>query len=130
MIVLDAGVLIGVLDSRDAHHGAALRLLEDEAPPYVVHPLTAAETLVGPARTGKEDEVWRDLTAAGVVRADLGADDQLTLARLRAAHSLKMPDTCVLATAEHYATGLATFDRRLAHVADTLGLLHPASPRF
>lgn len=130
VIVLDAGVLIGLLDAHDAHHDAARELLEKEDPPYLVHPLTVAEVLVGPARAGQEAVVWRDLTGAGVERADLGPDEPLTLARLRATHMLKMPDTCVLATADHYGTGLATFDKRLATVADSLGLLHASSPRL
>lgn len=125
MIVLDAGVLIGFLDSSDAHHDAAVGLLERNPPPYVVHPLTAAEILVGPAKRRIEDEVWRDLIGIGVEVAELGSDEPLALARLRAEWGLKMPDTCVLATAEKYETYLATFDRQLANVASRTATLTP-----
>lgn len=123
MIVLDAGVLIGFLDSSDAHHKAAVALLERNPTDYLVHPLTAAEILVGPAKRGVEDQVWRDLQGIGVQVADLGSDEPLRLARLRAEWGLKMPDTCVLATAEKYDTYLATFDHRLAGVASRTALL-------
>lgn len=124
MIVLDAGVLIGLLDSTDAHHRAARELFEREAPPYLVHSLTLAEILVGPARRGIVEEVARDLKDIGVQIADLGADESIELAVLRAVWGLKMPDTCVLATATGSGVALATFDRRLADVARRAGVLH------
>lgn len=125
MIVLDAGVLIGFLDSADAHHQAAVAILEQNPSGYLVHPLTAAEVLVGPAKRGVEDQVWRDLRGVGVEVADLGSDEPLALARLRAQWGLKMPDTCVLATAEHLDVYLATFDCQLANVAARAALLLP-----
>ena len=123
MIVLDAGVLIALLDNGDAHHAAATELFSREGSPYLVHPLTMAEVLVGPARAGREHEVWRDLQAIGVEIADLGAGEAIALARLRARARLKMPDTCVLATAEHFRMPLATFDQQLAATADQMALL-------
>lgn len=123
MIVVDAGVLIGLLDDRDAHHKSAVAILEREQPPYLVHSLTLAEVLVGPAKRNREEEVWRDLRSIGVEVADLGDGDSLTLAQLRAEHSLKMPDTCVLAAAVHHGVPLATFDHRLAAVARQRDLL-------
>lgn len=129
-MVLDAGVLIALLNPQDVHHATALDLLELKDPPYAVHTLTAAEVLVGPARVDLEAIVWQDLTDAGVIRADLGPTEHLTLARLRAQHQLKMSDTCALATAEQLKMGLVAFDGRLAKVADSLGLLHASCPRF
>ncbi|QJU54819.1 PIN domain-containing protein [Herbiconiux sp. KACC 21604] len=125
MIVLDAGVLIGFLDSADAHHEAAVKILERNPFGYLVHPLTAAEVLVGPAKRGVEDEVWRDLRGIGVEVAELGPEGPLALARLRARWGLKMPDTCVLATAEQFDVHLATFDRQLATVATRTARLLP-----
>ncbi|WP_454295608.1 PIN domain-containing protein [Salana multivorans] len=55
---------------------------------------------------------------------DLGPGEVTLLARTRARYGLKMPDTCVLATAVVAETPLLTFDDRLAAVADRLGLLH------
>ncbi|MEA5454892.1 hypothetical protein SPF06_09175 [Sinomonas sp. JGH33] len=48
----------------------------------------------------------------------------LTLARTRVDHRLKMPVTCVLATAIHHGIPLASFDARLAAAASRIGLLH------
>lgn len=125
MIVLDAGVLIAVLNKSDAHHAAAVTLLTENPPPYLVHPLNLAEVLVGPAKRGQADAVARDLSDIGVQVAELDAGEPLALARLRATWGLKMPDTCVLATAEIYNVRLATFDKRLANVAAQADLLLP-----
>lgn len=123
VIVLDAGVLIGFLDASDAHHAAAVNLMEQNPSGYLVHPLTAAEILVGPAKRGVAERVWQDLRGVGVDVAVLGPDEPLVLARLRARWGLKMPDTCVLATAEHVDAPLATFDRQLASAAAGAGRL-------
>lgn len=125
MIVLDAGVLIGLLDRTDAHHDTAVAVLEQQQPPYIVHSLTLAEVLVGPAKHSREDLVGHELASIGVEVAALGPDEPFAIARARAKWRLKMPDICVLATADHYKTSLATFDRRLAGVARSASLLLP-----
>ena len=121
MIVLDASVLIAFLDPADAHHGAAVELISVNRGPFTVHALTLAEALVGPARVGREQEVFADLASIGVGVADLGADEPVLLARTRASHALRMPDACVLTTAVHLAAPLATFDARLARAAREAG---------
>lgn len=123
MIVLDASVAIGFLDPNDEHHAAAVDLLKRHRPPYAMHPLTLAEVLVGPALLGIDAAVLRDLRSIGVEQVGAGADEAVALARLRATHRLKMPATCVLATAQQHGVLLATFDDRLAGVAADLGLL-------
>jgi predicted nucleic acid-binding protein len=126
VIVLDASVLIAFLSSSDAHHGDAVALLSATPPPYGVHPLTMAETLVGPARRGVQEDVLADLAALGVRVDDesMGADASLELAGIRADLGLKMPDACVLWLARRRAVGLATFDSRLAGAALREGRLH------
>jgi predicted nucleic acid-binding protein len=108
LTVLDAGVLIAVLDAADAHHAAARAALSavlDRGDALAVPASAYAETLVAPARRG-----------AGAVRAvdtflaDLPADvEPITrqlakrAAALRARHGqrLRLPDAFVLATALH-----------------------------
>ena len=118
MIVVDASVLIAFLDPNDAHHSAAVELLEDAAPPLLVHPITAAEVLVAPVRHGVGDAVWADLVAIGVEIEETPIDP-FQLAQLRAETGCKMPDCCVLAIAATRYAAVATFDDQLArHAAD------------
>lgn len=124
MICLDAGVVIALFSPEDAHHARAKNLMSVEAGPFLMHPLTAAETLVGAAKSGRDAAMWARLQALGVELAAIGPAEPLLLARLRAAHGLKMPDTCVLAAASHRGVSLATFDQRLGSVAERLSLRH------
>jgi predicted nucleic acid-binding protein len=112
MIVVDASVLIAFLDPNDAHHSAAIEILEDASPPLLVHPITAAEVLVAAVRNDVADAVWADLRAIGV-EVDDTAIDPLVLARLRVTTGCKMPDCCVLASAAIHNTAVATFDAQL-----------------
>jgi predicted nucleic acid-binding protein len=116
MIVVDASVLIAFLDPNDTHHHTAVETLADATPPLLVHPITAAEVLVAPARRGIADAVWADLMAIGV-EIDDTAIDPMRLVRLRAETGCKMPDCCVLATAAVRRAPVATFDERLARNA-------------
>ena len=123
MIVLDAGVVIALFSPDDAHHDRAKALFARQAGPFLLHPLTVAETLVVAARVEREGELWDALRSLGGEVAAMGPDEPLLLARLRATHALEMPDTCVLAVAVHLRVPIATFDRRLAAVADEMSLL-------
>jgi len=124
VIVVDASVLIGHLDERDAHHDAATQVLLDAAGgELVVSPITVAEVLVGPARADRLSEAQAVLDALGVREVALGSDASLRLALLRAQTGLKLPDCCVLLAAhDASAQVLATFDERLAGVARRLGM--------
>lgn len=108
LTILDAGVIIGVLDEGDAHNAAAVEsvrqaVARDDA---IAVPASAyAECLVGPARTGREA-----MRAVDAFLADLAADvEPITrqvaarAAELRARHGrrLRLPDALVLATALH-----------------------------
>ena len=112
MIVVDASVLIAFLDANDAHHPAAVELLENAVPPLIVHPITAAEVLVAPARQGIADQVWSDLVAIGV-QIDNTPIEPLQLAKLRVETGCKIPDCCVIAAAGALHVTVATFDERL-----------------
>ena len=116
MIVVDASVVIAYLDSNDAHHHAAVEVLADAVPPLVIHPVTAAEVLMAPARRGVAESVWADLIAIGI-EVDRSPIDPMQLAELRVATGCKMPDCCVLALASTRKASVATFDARLARHA-------------
>jgi len=117
MIVVDASVLIAFLDPNDAHHSAAVEILEAASPPLFVHPITAAEVLVAAVRNDVADAVWADLVAIGVELDDTPIDP-LLLATLRVKTGCKMPDCCVLASAANRNTAVATFDAQLRRRAD------------
>ena len=124
MIVLDASVLIAHLDERDVQHERAVEELlaaADEA--FSCSPITRAEVLVGPTRTGRLDVAESALVTLGVDDVALGSDAPARLAALRAETSLKLPDCCVLLAAQDTAASrVVTFDEQLARAAGVLGL--------
>ena len=123
MIVLDASVVIALLDPNDRHHLRATDLLaEHAAAGFRMHQLTLAEVLVGGVRVGRANQMLSDLRAMGVESVQPAPDEPLILAELRVATGLKMPDCCVLAVALRKSAPLATFDDQLARGAESLGL--------
>lgn len=120
LTVIDAGIIIGVLDADDAHHSAAVLALsavigKDN---QIAVPASAyAEALVGPARRGPSGR-----RAVDDFLADLAAEvEPITrqvaarAAELRASHGkrLKLPDALVVAVAMHLkADRILTTDRR------------------
>ncbi len=106
LIVLDAGVVIGLLDSGDSHHAAArttLAALLDGGHDLVLPASAYAECLVspsrrGPAAVGTVDQ-FLDVLPARIepVSRAIAA----TAAGLRATHGpdLRLPDALVVATA-------------------------------
>lgn len=124
MMVVDACALIAHLDSNDAHHARATRLLTELAgQPKIASVLTRAEVLVVPARHGRRRAAEEILDRLRIQTAELPADAAGQLAELRAHTGLRMPDCCVLLTAElNGPAGLATFDERLAKAAENRGI--------
>jgi predicted nucleic acid-binding protein len=118
LTVLDAGIIIGVLDASDAHHATARRALSaavERGDALAVPASAYAECLVGPARRGRDamravDRFLLDLPAdVEPVTRQLAA----RAAELRARHRrLRLPDALVLATAIHLrADRVLTTDR-------------------
>lgn len=123
MIVADANVVIAASTPGHSHHASAQEILREHGPRGIVLPtLTMAEVLVGSARAGAEDRARHLLSKAGFDLLPAEEPTPEDLARLQAGTSLKMPDVCVLATAEHLQVGLATFDARLAREAEARGV--------
>lgn len=123
MIVLDASVLIAHFESADRHHADATDLLlSHTAQTFAASVVTLAEVYVGAARAGQTDRLDQLLARLGVEPVELPAGGARRLGELRAATHLKMPDCCVLYTAEQHAAAIATFDERLAARAADLGL--------
>jgi predicted nucleic acid-binding protein len=124
VIVLDASVLIAYLDAEDAQHQKAETLLAREIDDeFATNPLTLAQVLVGPSRTGRLDAARSALREVEVEERPFPADTAVRLARLRADTGLRMPDCCVLLAAQEARAKLAAFDDRLTRVAEELGLV-------
>lgn len=118
VIILDASVLIAYLDSDDAQHTLAEELLAREIDDdFAVNPLTLAEVLVIPARDGRLEQVQVALRDLDVQELPFPADSAVKLALLRADTGLKMPDCCVLLTAEAAVARVASFDDQLTRAA-------------
>lgn len=123
MIVLDASVLIAHLDGRDPHHEPAVELLRTHAMELLgASQISLAETLVAPARAGRLDDAREALEKLSVRELAFGHDASPRLARLRAETGLKLPDCCVLLTAEDHDGGVASFDKSLRERARDLGI--------
>lgn len=110
LIVLDAGVLIGVLDADDPYHESAvvaLRIQIDAGADLVVPASVYAEILVSPFRRGEDAalEVETFLSDVGVSIESATPQIARSAARLRATHGpkLRLPDALVIATAEALA---------------------------
>ncbi len=115
VIVLDASVVIALLEAKDPHHeGAKAFLTAAATEPWIINVLTMAEVLVAPARAGFLHEAQAALALLDLRIEDLAADQAEGLALLRAESGLKMPDACVLLTAVNRGASLATFDTKLA----------------
>jgi predicted nucleic acid-binding protein len=124
LTVLDASVLIGLLDATDAHHEAAVAATRERlaASDQMVVPASAyAELLVGPIRRGKDAVAIVDAFVAALPAAivPLGPGVARAAAALRAANPgrLRLPDAFVLGTAiELGADRVITADRRWPRV--------------
>jgi predicted nucleic acid-binding protein len=106
LTIIDAGVVIAVLDSSDAHHSAsvdALRTCRASGDALVVPASAYAEALVGPSRRGADAVATVDafLDALPVVIEPATREVAREAAALRARHgrALRLPDALVLATA-------------------------------
>lgn len=122
MIVLDASVMIAILDGSDSHFQAAKQIfLGRTTERLVAHRMTVGEALVQPARVERAPAAAAALAMLGVGYLD-EPDDPIELAKLRASSGLKLPDCIVLHAALREKAKLATFDARLAGAAARFGV--------
>ena len=106
LTVLDAGIIIAVLDADDVHHRIAREALHEalDRGERLALPASAyAETMVGPQRRGQDAATTVDafVDALPTVVEPATRDIARAAAVLRARHgrSLRLPDALVLATA-------------------------------
>lgn len=128
LIVVDAGVIIAILDSSDPHHASARDALHAclASGAHLVLPTSAyAEVLVAPFRKDAESAAVVDsfIDALPATVQPITRPIARAAAALRAEHGgrLRLPDALVVATAlDLAAERLVTTDRRWRAVGVTL----------
>ena len=119
-LILDASVLIGLLDTADTHHSRAIE--DTEAADRMGRPLLApasaySEALVAFARANRLNDAREAIAAMGITVAPLTTTMAEHAAELRAGHErLRLPDAIVLACARRLDGELLTYDQRLAQL--------------
>lgn len=120
-LILDASVLIGLLDTADAHHERAVSDVEagDQARRELIVPASAySEALVAFARAGRLADARAAIAAMGIEIAPLTAAMAERAAELRADRRyLRLPDAMVVVCAREIGGDLLTYDDRLANHA-------------
>lgn len=120
-LILDASVLIGLLDSADPHHERAVEEVAaaDVAERALITPASAySESLVAFARASRTVDARDAIAAMGIAVAPLTASIAERSAALRAEHErLRLPDAIVLATAHELDGDLLAYDDRLNSLA-------------
>ena len=105
VVVFDADVLIGYLNSDDVHHAAAVRRVTNALVPgtgRLISAVNYTEILIGPLRAAGQagaGVVDAMLARFGIGTVDVGAALARDAAALRADESLKLPDAYAVATA-------------------------------
>lgn len=123
MIVLDANVLIALLDRRDALHVQAFELVEDHAwDMFCTSAVTFAETLVRPSRLGLASAHGAHLRSVGIRVVPVSRAVARGVADLCAHERVGVPDAAAVVTTQHASGMLATFDRRLGKLARKHGV--------
>lgn len=124
-LILDASVLIGLLDTADTHHARAVEDAEaaDGAGQQLLAPASAhSEALVAFAREERTHEACEAMKAMGIEVTPLTAAIAERSAELRARHErLRLPDAMVLASAHELGAELLSYDRRLVQLARKRG---------
>ena len=120
-LILDASVLIGLLDAADAHHPIAVDQVAaaDEARTELLTAASAySEALVSFARVRRVADARAAIAAMGIAISPLTTAVAEHAAELRASHDgLRLPDAMVLATARQLGADLLTYDAGLARIA-------------
>ncbi len=116
-LILDASVLVGLLDRKDAHHRRAVDDVEraDQAGRALIAPASAyGEALVAFARADRTHEACDAVASMGITIAPLTATMAERAAGVRVRHNhLRLPDAIVLACAEELDGELLSYDERL-----------------
>ncbi len=129
MRVLDASVLIALLDEKDVGRSVARAAVDESKRDHdLLIPVTAfSEAIVAPYRRSRGDGQRAEtaLAALGTL-VDVTREIASRAAQLRATRQIKLPDALILATATHVAADqILTLDRRWRGADSPVLLLEP-----
>jgi predicted nucleic acid-binding protein len=123
-VVLDADLLIALLDPADAQHSRAVPLLQKHlaaGDELLVCASAYAEILVRPLQEGTDGAIDEFVAAAGVQVVPVDRSLARAAAQLRAEHtSLRLPNAMCLACALQTDAALLAFDQRLTKISSRL----------
>ena len=126
-LLLDADILIGALDSSDAHHDRARELFvlaRERQDPLSISVVNLTEVLIAPAADASKLAAAREAIAAlGIAIHQPSEAIAVDAARLRGHHPISLPDAYLLATAKHTGSTIASFDRKVRDAAEREGLI-------
>jgi predicted nucleic acid-binding protein len=121
-LLLDADVLIGALDSSNAHHQRARGLFvraRERRDSLTISVVNLTEVLIAPAANAAMLAASREAIAAlGVTVHQPSEAIGVDAARLRARHPISLPDAYLLASAKHVGATVASFDRNVQQAAE------------
>ncbi len=121
-LLIDADVLIGALDSSDAHHGSARALFEAarvRQDALAISVVNLTEVLIAPAADAAQLARAREAIAAlGVTIHQPSEAIAVDAARFRGRYPISLPDAYLLASARHTGSSIVTFDRKVVHAAE------------
>ena len=126
LIVLDASIVIALLDPKDALHAVALRASIAHAGDDLRLPASAlAETLAVPARARRMEEVRAKIQLLDLGVIPIDEDIAVEAARLRGRHrSLRLPGALVIAAGEILdADSILTGDRNWVSVSTRINVI-------
>jgi predicted nucleic acid-binding protein len=127
--VLDASVLIALLDEKDVGRPVARAAVDDAKRDHdLLIPVTAlSESIIAPYRRSQQDGERAEVALAALGRlVDVSRDIASRAAQLRATRQIKLPDALILATAMQVAAEqILTLDRRWRGVDSRVRLLEP-----
>lgn len=120
-LILDASVLIGLLETEDRHHDRAVDEVDkaDRADHRLLAPSSAySEALIAFARAGRVNDAREAIAGMGIAVVPRTAVIAKRAAELRARDdSLRPPGALVFATAHEHGGVLLTYDERLSRTA-------------
>jgi predicted nucleic acid-binding protein len=122
-LVLDAGVVIGLYNDKDAHHSWAIDFMfQTTADKLHISAVNYAEIIVTPMRLKVEEAFLNGIQGLGLAVDQIGPHDVMLLSKLRIETGLRMTDVYAIQLATKMNCPLATTDKSVAKAAKALGV--------